>query len=309
MRLYFPDLRSGEKPIASTADYLEAQRWCDELAKQERSLRLEMKRQRDMGNGPDPKLMERLRLLGSKADQAMYEFGGRQPYVLVSRCPYCEKPIWMKVGIFSLADQFWYREDSDGREEVADESLCPHLFCVDGALNLNGHQPSEARRPMTAISDPDEIRMAAEVPFVKLRVLNLPTMVAVIHSFRIAERYTAYPVVYFTEQQPEQTEYCIGWARTEYFDHVRHSEGKPAGATFIGKRSDAQDYELEKWVRKGKLFWLDPEDEDPPLARGPVEAFPYSHVAGRRHPYLIRDGRVHDLRNPVQGRAEYDIRL
>jgi hypothetical protein len=69
---------------------------------------------------------------------------------------------------------------------------------------------------------------------------------------------------------------------------------------FIGRRTDAQDYELEKWVKRDKLFWLDPADDEHPLVRGPVEAFPFGNVAGRRHPYIIEDGTVRDLPNPVK---------
>ena len=39
-----------------------------------------------------------------------------------------------------------------------------HLFCVDGALHLEGHTPTEAQ---TLPNQRSEIVMAAEVPFVK----------------------------------------------------------------------------------------------------------------------------------------------
>jgi hypothetical protein len=101
----------------------------------------------------------------------VFNFRKRLPYVLVSRCPYCDAPVWEQVGVFSLADPYWFNSGGSGRvgsEELG--TLCPHLFCVDGALNLNGHQPTEA------VHGAAKITMAAEVPFVKPRVLNLPTM-------------------------------------------------------------------------------------------------------------------------------------
>ncbi len=287
-------LPPDEEPITSVAQYLAARRQCDELSLKLHAVQLEMKKQREQGKEPDPQLFDEFHMLDIQERRIRRGFSRRLPLVLISRCPYCGMAVWMKVGTFSLADEFWYREDSDGRDDVPEESRCSHLFCVDGALNLNGYQPIEAHAPITVVT-PQTIPMAAEVPFVKPRVLNLPTMVAVIHSFPVAEKYTAYPVVYFAQRQPPQEEYCIGWARQEYLDHDREHGN---GVVIIGKRTDAQDYELEKWVRRGKLFWLDPAKDEHLLVRGPAESFPYGDVAGRRNPYAIKDGDLQDLPNP-----------
>lgn len=295
MKLEFQGLLPGEKPITSVADYLHIRYQYDELREKIRIVQLEMKAQRDQGKTPNSKLFDDLESLRQQENEIMRKFFRSQPYVLISRCPYCSREIWVKVGIFSLVDEFWYRESSDGRDDAAPKSRCPHLFCIDGALNLNGHEPIEAIAPISALND--TIKMAAEAPFVKPRVLSLPTMVAVVHSFPVADKYTAYPIVYFMKQQPPQDKYCIGWARQEYVDHHKASG---SGVVITGKRIDAQDYELKKWVRQGKLFWLDPTDDEHPLVREPVEAFPYSNVAGRQNPYVIKNGQVTDLPNPAK---------
>lgn len=223
-----------------------------------------------------------------------FNFRSRLPYVLVSRCPFCATPVWELVGIFSLQDPAWFCAEGSGRdgpEELG--TLCPHLFCVDGALNLNGQQPTEA------VYADRKITMAAEVPFVKPRVLNLPTMVAVVHSLPVADRYTAYPITYFCEQQPEQKAFCIPWSRVAYFD----SEWTFPEATYTGRRSDIQDYDLAPWIERGQLFWLGPDEEDCPVVRGPVEAFPYHDLPGRRQPYYInKQGRILDRKPPTGGR-------
>jgi len=296
MKLWFSGLRPGEEPITSIAEYMQARHQLDALIEQIHQIQMANVRLRDMGKEPDPRSFEELEHLFSETNQIRYAFIRRQPLVLVSRCPYCETSVWIKVGIFGLMDDFWYFDYSDGRNEVPERFQCPHLFCVDGALNLNGHQPTDAYAPPTVAIN-TTIRMAAQVPFLKPRVLHLPTMVAVVHSFPVAEKYTAYPIVYFAEQMPPQAEYCIGWARHEYVDHYR---GGPPGAAVTGRRTDAQDYQLSKWVEWGKLFWLDPEDKEHPLVRGPVAAFPYGNVSGRRNPYTIKDGRVHNLPNPTK---------
>lgn len=293
MRLHFPYLLPGEQPITTVAEYLKTRQWYEELEHRVHNLL-------DKSEELSPHLLEQLHLLKAQAEGVMYEFLRRQPFVLGSRCPYCGVAMWMNVGIFSLVDEFWYHEGSNGRDEVLKESRCPHLFCVDGALSLNGYQPSETLDMIKKATNSGGITMASEVPFVKPRVLNLPTILAVVHSFPVAERYTAYPIVYFAEQQPDQMDFCIGWARIEYIDRE-----KQTGGTFIGKRSDVQDYDLLKWVRQGKLFWLDPTDEEHPLVRGPAEAFPYGNVPGRRYPYTIKDGQVRDLPIPTESGPTY----
>jgi hypothetical protein len=293
IKLWFRHLEPGDEPITSVDEYLAARRRYDELSSRIDYVQMEMKKYWSVGKEVPQELSDEYDVLDRQDMPVMQEFFRRLPCVLVSRCPYCAREIWGAVGIFSLIDEFWYSIYSDGQEEAIEESHCEHLFCIDGALGLNGHQPAEVKKPNTMVLY-DTLRMAAGVPFVKPRVLRLPTMVAVLHSFPVADKYTAYPVVYFAEQRPPQKEFCIGWARQEYVDRL---EG--GGGTFVGRRTDAQDYELEKWVEQGKLFWLDPTDDEHPLVHGPVEAFPYGNVPGRRNPYIIKDGKVRNLRNPT----------
>jgi hypothetical protein len=271
------------------------------------ALKLEIRRQRSEGKEADPNLYEELKFSRQQRKELEQNIPPGSPHVLVSRCPYCDTEVWMYVGISSLMEQYWHLESGDGREHVAKDCRCPHLFCVDGALNLNGNQPTGKYEPIEKGTEHDRISMAAEVPFVKPRVLNLPTMVAVIHSLPVEEKYTAYPIVYFAEKQPPQIEFCMPWARREYFAST-NSVG-PSGwqIVMMGKRRDAQVYELEDWIRQRKLFWLDPKNKEHPLVRGSVEAFPYYNVTGRRHPYIIKDGEVQNLENPTKD-SESEIR-
>jgi hypothetical protein len=226
------------------------------------------------------------------------EFNRSVPHVLISRCPHCEHETWMEAGmLFTLTSVEWFQKWNDGRLGVS--LACKHLFCVDGALNLSGNEPTEAR-PWHSSMQGDYIWMASEVPFIKPRVLALPTMCAVIHQLPVAGgKYTAYPIVYFAKQQPDVTDYCIAWAAE------RHIGNCPSGFLIHGKRSDAQDYKLDKWIRRGSLFWLDMEDGELPLTCD-VAKFPYKDASGRRHPYIIRNGEVHDLPpRQRQGEAEY----
>lgn len=219
------------------------------------------------------------------------------PWVLVSRCPYCNKPTKQLASVISLREKVWYQKYGDGCSGSDDIRGCQHLFCLDGALNLHGHQPTETCHPAPG-SFNNRITMAAEVPFVKPRVLNLPSMVAVIHSLPIADRYTVYWVAYFTQEMPPIKDFCVPFARIGYVEIERHHDEDYA---VEGTRSDAQEYNLIPWIEQEKLFWIDPNDETNSIVRGKATDFPYHNISGRRHPYYTENGQVFDLPNPSQG--------
>jgi len=220
------------------------------------------------------------------------------PHVLVAKCPFTQIDIWYKTGLFSLRDAFWYSQYNSGRI-VAPESESPHLFCIDGALSLNGHQPTETQNVQFVRK---QITMAAEVPFIKPRVLSIPTMLAVIHSFPIAEKYTAYTTTYFAKELPKQDDFCVPWAKEMYVDFW----DKSREVTYTGKREDAQEYDLIPWLAQKKIMWLDPETEAR-LLNIDDAPFPYQNVPGRKHPYIIENGQVIDLPNPIQGEPEIHL--
>ncbi len=297
MKLSYFSLAPEDQPITTIREYLELRQRYDGIRRRRYELAMMWKQLKKQGKELSPDLFEELRQLESQITPTMYALQRRTPFVLVSLCPYCKTEIWQAVGVFSLLDEFWYKSSSTGREVPKVSSHCPHLFCIDGALNLNNHQPTEQSQAILT-KGATTIPMAAEVPFVKPRILNLPTMRAVIHRIPVAERYTAYPIVYFAERRPaDHIHFCIPWA-SPAFDGMRpYANNREIG--FTGTRSDQQDYDLTKWIEKGKLSWVDPETEAK-LMDGPVEAFPYAHITGRRHPYYIENGIVHDLPDPVE---------
>lgn len=300
MRSTYPFLKPDEKPIATVDEYLVLRNEYDRLSRRTRELRTKIKAIEKTDKVKSARLYKELKSLEPSESRLEFEIDRRTPLVLISICPYCGTEIWQKTGVFSLLDQFWYHWSRNGRQ-VNKKSRCPHLFCVDGALNLHGHQPTEQGQAITTVGE-TSIPMAAGVPFVKPRVLNLHTMRVVIHSIPVAGRYTAYPVVYFAERQPmEHIDFCIPWASTAFDGWHPYRNGRQIG--FIGKRTDRQDYDLTKWIQSEKLLWVDPVTEDK-LVGGPVEAFPYARVRGRRHPYYIEEGKVYDLPNPEGGEPE-----
>jgi hypothetical protein len=223
------------------------------------------------------------------------------PEIMIARCPFCQKAVWLKDrnAPASLRAPFWWKQYSNGRDDmVTADSLCRHLFCVDGALNLRGHSPTEASRPgIREYPRSHSIVMAAEVPFVKPRLLHVPGMVAVVTDFPVdGGKYTAYPIVYFAPQSVGRTEevFCIPWATKEYAIRASIACG-------FGTRSDTQEYALKPWIAHGKIYWLDKTQAHFPVVKTPAAHFPYPNVPGRRHPYTISRGRVSNLPQPKHG--------
>jgi hypothetical protein len=50
-------------------------------------------------------------------------------------------------------------------------------------------------------------------------------------------------------------------------------------------------WDLPLWVKRKKLYWLDPNSPDLPLKSEPVEDFPYADIQGYRRPMKIRNGK------------------
>jgi hypothetical protein len=223
-----------------------------------------------------------------------------RPLVKIAICPYCQTDVWKRVGIFSLSDRSWYNHESDGIS-VPRSSICDHLFCISGGLGLNGHSPGEQH----AFSDVEGryIRMAAGVPFVLPRLLKLG-MTAVLHAIPVAQRYTGYPVTYFTQFPfAEHKHFCIPWG-SERFDGMHPHRDRYIG--FTGTRSDKQEYDLAEALIAGRLQWLDPQTQSN-LVTLQMKNCPYEQVSGRQHPYKIDKGIVQDLPDPLPTPAHIQL--
>jgi hypothetical protein len=154
---------------------------------------------------------------------------------------------------------FGISRQATGREVPKVSSHCPHLFCIDGALNLNNHQPTEQSQAILT-KGATTIPMAAEVPFVKPSHSQLAYY---------ASCNPPHPVASVTRHIPSSILPKDGRQTISIFAYpgpaplltecVRMPIIERLG--FTGNRSDQQDYDLTKWIEKGKLSWVDPENE------------------------------------------------
>ena len=287
-------LRYPSKPIYSISNpmtvYASSKERYESLYKRYKTLQLELQKPRDIREPEEIKesLYEGMQEWLARKMDAERNFQTVRPQVKIAICPFCRTEVWQQVGLFTLSDSFWYEHESNGRH-IPSSSICDHLFCITGALGLNGHEPTEQYSPPDAQGS--YLRMAAEVPFVLPRLLDLG-LTAVLHAIPIAEKYTAYPITYFTPSPIAQHEhFCTPWAAERFTGKM------PDGSVFTGTRSDKQEYDLSDALVKEQLLWLDPRKQNKLISVQKTEC-PYQDVNGRQHPYKIENGIIHDLPNP-----------
>jgi hypothetical protein len=211
------------------------------------------------------------------------EYRSRLPVYLLARCPICGGRVHERIDTYSLNGPGWKAPGGRGfgwygtipQSAVSYEAECRHVVIVSVMTNLNGIQPNDVNQ---------EVWITSERPFVMSPVLNLEQTYAVIHSlpvgrfddFEPQHHYTAYFVTYFTNVD------------RRIYDKVMQPAHEGYGLVVI----DWANYDLLRWVKKGKLYWLDKNDSDLPLRNGPVSDFPYGNVKGGEGIWVIRNGRM-----------------
>lgn len=217
------------------------------------------------------------------------EYSDRLPIHLIAQCPYCGVHILQPVDCYSLMG---FDESlkvtkvyGDGRPSWPNPlpaQRCKHALCATLAVNLNGLMPDDVagwalERKMGGIMGIDSS------PYVMVWPLIARYTSAVMHALPVGRlddeepihRYTAYFTTYFVG---EGSNLCRQmWVPAEF--------GGPATA---GVHTDR---DLLKWVRAGRLFWLDPSDTSR-LVKGPAAAFPYANIEPRERYHILEDGQL-----------------
>jgi len=153
---------------------------------------------------------------------------------------------------------------------VKEPKSCEHFRLLLGAVNLNGLAPQE---------NLFECRPGPDTPYVIARILQMPSMEAVISSIPMDCGYTAFPIVYFSQEPPENGSLTQSWAQKEYY--FTSKEGK-RGWNIV---DDDNDYDLLPWLKKGKLRWLKDGSLSPKGVD--VKLFPFSDLKGKQRPQII----------------------
>lgn len=215
------------------------------------------------------------------------EYWENIPTYLFAHCPICASKFSAQLDTYSL--KYWGHSLGSGKKIFCNDHQeigCKHFVLTHYFLNLNDNYPLEK----------EYWGNNSEVPYVIPRLLNdnpeilLPgyhTEVldpcAVMHALPICRlenrqfvpRYSLYMITYFALNSAHMR---------AYYSKLRaYQEWFPQPLP-----SDADKelwWDLEYWVKKQKLYWLDPDDHSLSLSQHP-HIFPYRQVEGIKHEVL-----------------------
>ncbi len=223
------------------------------------------------GARQQPKMTYQVRSpLTKQIGELLNQYFARLPRYPFGRCPVCSVLLEQVFDPWGL-DGFWWQEDSNGR--CPEPSACEHFRVLTGALNLNGKPP---------LGGEAESHPGPEAPYVIPKVLEMPTMVAVIASLPMTNGYTAFPVSYFSKDPPPSPALANPWTRTSCSFIARN------GRSGFMYKTDPWDFELLPWVQKNKVQWIEPGDPQTILKSGRTARCPYVDLKGLRLQQEIR---------------------
>lgn len=229
--------------------------------------------------------IEYLKLLHQYEDGPGYvennnEYWDMIPEYIGAKCPICGEEYREKIDCYSLRN-WLFGAQFNIFSEKSPKKVCEHYFFTENFLHLNGNEPQ--------VNDTEidyQSTLPPEVPYIQTPILSNDSSCRVVfHSLPISRiegdefvpRYSLFMLSYFVE--PSEKEKLI---------RILGSYGNnPDRRTFTPGPGNEDDKEkrklwrdLKHWVKKGKLYWLEPDNPDLPLKNSPVEDFPYAKIKG-----------------------------
>lgn len=217
--------------------------------------------------------------MGRDEDGESWDFWEAMPEYLIARCPLCGAEYTERLNTYSVED--WHPSYTTGYVYSGgywQHVGCDHYTGVESWIHFNNVEPTE----LSAFSED------GEVPSVlPLFLPDEPVSRAVMHSLPICRveegqfvpRYALFMITYYS------TDPRLLHARNA----ERWKRWSPDGA-LQPMYGFQRDWDLLKWVTAGKLCWLDLDQDDPPLQSGPMEAFPYAGIEGRKRTFRYYGG-------------------
>ncbi|MCX6621729.1 MAG: hypothetical protein NTY38_11780 [Acidobacteria bacterium] len=201
----------------------------------------------------------------------VYEAG--VPGVPLSRCPFTGEVLVYPFDPCGL-DGLWWSYEAPIRPF---QPPPPTFMALTGAVRLN--LPVE-KAPFLVVPGPG-------VPFVYPRLLTEGSMQAVIYSLPVG-RHTAFPMVYFALEMPKGIRMPNLWGASTY--QFRTKEGELGWYESFDSPED-WDFQLRKWIDRGKLLWIAPDDPDMTL-HSTAAGCPYIGLPGERQEQRLYAGTV-----------------
>ncbi len=213
----------------------------------------------------------------------------------LSRCPFTGEKVFMAIDDMGL-DGLWWNADAPKRPE---SELPKTFFALDGALVLSGEVEKA----------PFNCRPGPDVPYVLPRLLEFHQVKAVISSIRIGN-HMGFPIFYYADPMLEGELRVNEWGTNKYWEETAVLPELSSPGRFINVVPDSNefDFDLEPWIRSGKLMWIAPGDESLML-RSNIANCPYLDLPGSRKLKYIYDGVVYEEDKEIAYMAEDDPRI
>jgi hypothetical protein len=200
----------------------------------------------------------------------------------ISRCPYCGNMYSERLDSYTLRN--WIINGAKGYYIFRGSKIkpCEHMVYTQAFISLHGVRPRISQTELRYSLD-----LTSEVPHViGFLFTNDAESHAVIHSLpicRIEEdkfipRYTLYIVTQYAQDRKPMVD------RLHSYTSAHADDWRSLLAWPTSTDHDIW-FDLNYWVKKGKLSWIEPENSDMKLVSGPVEDFPYGNIEGRTDPY------------------------
>ncbi len=226
----------------------------------------------------DEALRAQLDALGDKASELISRYLEGLPLRRLSRCPFTGEILSMKIDDFGLDGFFWNNMGPRRPEQEFPASY----FAMDGALKLEG---APEKSPILCSPGPD-------IPYVLPRLLQHDEIKAVISGINIGP-HTAYLIIYYADPMPEGIIRVNDWGTEQYFEPGNPADDFFGQGPFVNASAEPyeMDFELEAWIKAGKLLWIVPGDENL-ILHGHAAHCPYLNLPGSRNLKYIQNGEV-----------------
>ena len=189
----------------------------------------------------------------------------------LGRCPFCGAAYVSPFDPWGF-DGFWWIPSQ--RYALAKPQHCEHFRVLRGAVHT-------LDKPI--VGCPEASQLGPDTPYIIPRILNLPTMLAVVHSLEMVPGFQAYPISYFSEVLPPNGSLTQHWTESGY-SYV-HASGRGVWTY----KTDPWDFELRPWINQGLVRWTIPANPEALLAPISNEGFPYSNPNAVRKPQTARN--------------------
>jgi len=219
------------------------------------------------------RLMEHERLYRRKLMALRDQYIAGVPFLPLSRCPFTSEIMLHSIDNYGL-DGLWWDYEYAARPQ---SPLLKTYVALTGAVKLD----SKVRWA------PFICRPGPEVPYVIPRLLNLPTIMAVLSSLKIGDNQ-GYAITYYGSPPPQKVPRVNTWGSDTYI--FLDENGKSCWDSEPESQSD-YDFDIEAWIKNGLLLWIAPGDAGLVL-RNDTAGCPYLGLQGIKKNQVIYKGKI-----------------